>query len=96
MKNYQNVDYEVRAGFSSVYNVVGEGWVANDVHSKSASRMLDYSYDDYAAYKLGVALGKPDNVTSFLLGCAVCAPFTLFNERTGLRSWAGEDQELTE
>lgn len=39
----QGVDYEVRAGLSSVYNVPGKGWVADDVHSESASRTLDYA-----------------------------------------------------
>jgi putative alpha-1,2-mannosidase len=115
------VDYEVRAGLLSVYNVLGKGWVADDLHSESASRTLDYACmfssilffacfnwgcpvdDDYAAYKLGVALGKPDNVTSFLLERAMRAPFTLFNEQTGFMearhangSWAGEDQGWTE
>lgn len=37
------MDYEVRAGLSSVYNVEGKGWVADDVHSESASRTLDYA-----------------------------------------------------
>ncbi|KAF8972048.1 glycoside hydrolase family 92 protein [Flammula alnicola] len=39
----ENVDYEVRAGLSSVYDVPGKGWVADDVHSESASRTLDYA-----------------------------------------------------
>ena len=39
----KNVDYEVRAGLSSVYNVAGKGWVADDIHSESASRTLDYA-----------------------------------------------------
>jgi len=39
----QHVDYEVRAGLSSVYNVAGKGWVADDIHSESASRTLDYA-----------------------------------------------------
>ena len=37
----QHVGYEVRAGLSSVYAT--SGWVANDVHSESASRTLDYA-----------------------------------------------------
>lgn len=43
--NYElkNVDYEVRAGLSSVYDVPGKGWVADDIHSESASRTLDYA-----------------------------------------------------
>jgi hypothetical protein len=37
----ENVGYEVRAGLSSVYAT--HGWVADDVHSESASRTLDYA-----------------------------------------------------
>lgn len=37
----ENVGYEVRAGLSSVYAT--RGWVADDVHSESASRTLDYA-----------------------------------------------------
>ena len=37
------MEYEVRAGLSSVYNVVEKGWVADDIHSESASRTLDYA-----------------------------------------------------
>ncbi|KIM42607.1 glycoside hydrolase family 92 protein [Hebeloma cylindrosporum] len=99
----EHVDYEVRAGLSSVYNVPGKGWVADDVHSESASRTLDYAYDDYAAYVLARELGKPENVTSFLLERAMRAPFLLFNDATGFMearnadgSWAGEDNGWTE
>ncbi|EDR07263.1 glycoside hydrolase family 92 protein [Laccaria bicolor S238N-H82] len=99
----EHVDYEVRAGLSSVYNVPGKGWVADDIHSESASRTLDYAYDDYAAYVLARELGKPANVTNFLLERALRAPFTLFNDATGFMearnadgSWAGEDNGWTE
>ena len=37
----EGVDYEIRAGLSSVYEK--KGWVADDVHSESASRTLDYA-----------------------------------------------------
>lgn len=37
----QNVDYEVRAGLSTSY--AEKGWVADDIHSESASRTLDYA-----------------------------------------------------
>ena len=37
------MDYEVRAGLSSVYNDAKKGWVADDIHSESASRTLDYA-----------------------------------------------------
>lgn len=59
--------------------------------------------DDYAAYKLAVALGKSANITSFLLERALRTPFTLFNNETGFMearnedgSWAGADQGWTE
>jgi len=92
----QFVDYEVRAGLSTSYNVEGKGWVADDLHSESASRTLDYackSYrkpvptflflldDDYAAHVLAKELGKPE--ANFLLERSQRAPFTLWNEKTG-------------
>jgi len=59
--------------------------------------------DDYAAYVLARELGKPENVTSFLLERAMRAPFSLFNDATGFMearnadgSWAGEDNGWTE
>ncbi|GLB33162.1 putative glycosyl hydrolase family 92 [Lyophyllum shimeji] len=97
----ENVDYEVRAGLSTVY--AEKGWVADDVHSESASRTLDYAYDDYAAYKLAHALGKPESITNLLLQRSMNAPFTLFNNATGFMearnangSWAGEKRGWTE
>ncbi len=39
----QNVDFEVRAGLNSVYDDPTKGWVADDVHSESASRTLAYA-----------------------------------------------------
>ncbi|KAG6908139.1 hypothetical protein DXG01_005968 [Tephrocybe rancida] len=97
----ENVDYEVRAGLASTY--AQHGWVADDVHSESASRTLDYAYDDYAAYKLAVALKKPSSTVDFLLERSLRAPFTLFNAETGFMearnadgSWAGEDKGWTE
>ena len=59
--------------------------------------------DDYAAYVLARELGKPANVTNFLLERALKTPFTLFNDATGFMearnadgSWAGEDNGWTE
>jgi hypothetical protein len=37
----ENVGYEVRAGLSSIYAT--RGWVADNIHSESASRTLDYA-----------------------------------------------------
>ncbi|KIK68729.1 glycoside hydrolase family 92 protein [Collybiopsis luxurians FD-317 M1] len=50
----EGVDFEVRAGLSTSWEDtgLGKGWVANDIHSESASRTLDYSYDDYAVAML--------------------------------------------
>ncbi|KAF9037030.1 glycosyl hydrolase family 92-domain-containing protein [Panaeolus papilionaceus] len=97
----ENVDYEVRAGLSSVYDT--HGWVADDVHSESASRTLDYAYDDYAAYVLARELNKSDETMSFLLERALMSPFTLFNDETGFMEarnkdggWAGEGSGWTE
>lgn len=43
----QNVDFEVRAGLNSVYNDPTKGWVADDIHSESASRTLAYACASY-------------------------------------------------
>ncbi|KAF9447322.1 glycoside hydrolase family 92 protein [Macrolepiota fuliginosa MF-IS2] len=98
----EGVDYEVRAGLSSSYAVEGKGWVADDLHSESASRTLDYAYDDYAAYVLAHELGKTKEA-QFLLERSKSAPFTLWNDKTGFfearnadGSWAGEDRGWTE
>ncbi|EEB93373.1 hypothetical protein MPER_07977, partial [Moniliophthora perniciosa FA553] len=58
----RGVDFEVRAGLSTFYDDEGRGWVADDVHSESASRTLDYAYDDHAAYVLSAHL--PSRITS--------------------------------
>lgn len=99
----EDVDYEVRAGLSTVYNDPEKGWVADDIHSESGSRTLDYAYDDYAVYVVAKALGKPDNITSFLLNRSRRAPFTLYNNETNFMearnangSLAGPDNGWTE
>ncbi|KAG6905550.1 hypothetical protein DXG01_002051 [Tephrocybe rancida] len=58
-----------------------------------------FSDDDYAVYRLAVALKKPSSTVDFLLECSLHAPFTLFNAETGFMearnadgSWAGQDQ----
>ncbi|KAJ7124454.1 glycosyl hydrolase family 92-domain-containing protein [Mycena epipterygia] len=97
----ENVGYEVRAGLTSVY--AEKGWVADDVHSESASRTLDYAYDDYALYRLAAALGKPSSIVTALHDRAMSAPLTLFNNATGFMeartasgAWAGPDAGWTE
>ncbi|PIL36322.1 hypothetical protein GSI_00010 [Ganoderma sinense ZZ0214-1] len=96
----QNVGYEVRAGLSSVYAT--SGWVANDIHSESASRTLDYAYDDYAVSALATALNKTSEA-AFFRARAFFSPFTIFNNATGFMearnasgAWAGGYQGWTE
>ncbi|KAJ3774306.1 glycosyl hydrolase family 92-domain-containing protein [Lentinula raphanica] len=54
----ENVDYEVRAGLSTFFEQYagGQGWVANDIHSESVSRTLDYAYDDHAVAALSTLI----------------------------------------
>jgi len=59
--------------------------------------------DDYAAFKLASALGKPGDIKSFLLERAMRTPFMLFNNQTGFMearnadgSWAGDESGWTE
>ncbi|KAI9566681.1 glycoside hydrolase family 92 protein [Boletus coccyginus] len=94
------VDYEVRAGLSSVYEQ--KGWVADDIHSESASRTLDYSYDDFAVSVLAGLLNKTDEQV-FFHARAMNNPFTIFNPATGFMearnaggAWAGPDNGWTE
>ena len=92
------MDFEARAGLSSIYGVPGKGWVADDIHSESASRTLDYACkapsgsnrtenndfpdDDYAAARLAWALGKPEEMVNFLLRRSMDAPFSIWNPET--------------
>ncbi|KAH7929290.1 hypothetical protein BV22DRAFT_1125899 [Leucogyrophana mollusca] len=96
----QGVDYEVRAGLSSTY--AQNGWVADDVHSESASRTLDYSYDDYAVSVLASLLGKTSEA-EFFRNRSLTNPFTIFNNVTGFMearkangAWAGPTRGFTE
>ncbi|KAG6334272.1 hypothetical protein ID866_4812, partial [Astraeus odoratus] len=96
----ENVDYEVRAGLSSV--VVEHGWVAADVHSEAASRTLGYAYDDYAVSVFAKLLGKTDD-EAFFRNRSLINPFTIFNTQTGFMearyangTWAGPDVGWTE
>ncbi|KAH7888253.1 glycoside hydrolase family 92 protein [Phlebopus sp. FC_14] len=96
----ENVDYEVRAGLSSVYEE--KGWVADDIHSESASRTLDYAYDDFAVSVLAGLLNKTDE-EAFFRNRSMTNPFTIFNSATGFMearnasgAWAGPNQGWTE
>ncbi|KAG2132096.1 glycoside hydrolase family 92 protein [Suillus clintonianus] len=96
----ENVDYEVRAGLTSVYEE--KGWVADDIHSESASRTLDYSYDDFAVSVLAGLLNKSEE-EQFFRTRSLQNPFTIFNSLTGFMearnasgAWAGPDNGWTE
>lgn len=96
----ENVDYEVRAGLSSVYEE--RGWVAANIHSEAGSRTLDYSYDDYAISVLAKLLDKPAE-SAFFLNRSLTNPFTIFNTATGFMEarnssgeWAGQQVGWTE
>ncbi|EIM85302.1 uncharacterized protein STEHIDRAFT_60062 [Stereum hirsutum FP-91666 SS1] len=96
----ENVGYEVRAGLSTVYDT--KGWVADDIHSESASRTLDYAYDDYAVAVLAKLLNKTKDA-EFFLNRSMVAPFTIYNNETDFMearnasgAWAGEDEGWTE
>ncbi|KAF8121112.1 glycosyl hydrolase family 92-domain-containing protein [Boletus edulis] len=65
------VDYEVRAGLSSVHEQ--KGWVADDIHFESASRTLDCSSESVAQVK--PTLRSPCFSENTL--------FTIFNPATG-------------
>ncbi|KAF9062715.1 glycosyl hydrolase family 92-domain-containing protein [Rhodocollybia butyracea] len=54
----EGVDYEARAGLSTFYEQYADngGWVANDIHSESVSRTLDYAYDDHAVAVLSTLI----------------------------------------
>ncbi|KAI9455755.1 glycosyl hydrolase family 92-domain-containing protein [Lactarius psammicola] len=96
----ENVGYEVRAGLSSVY--ASRGWVADDIHSESASRTLDYAYDDYAISVFAGLLGRTQ-YSHFFRNRSAFAPSTVFNSATGFMearnasgAWAGPDNGWTE
>ncbi|OTA56010.1 glycoside hydrolase family 92 protein [Hypoxylon sp. EC38] len=53
--------YEVRAGLTSYMD---HGWVDNDRWSESASRTLDYAFNDAACAVVARAVGKEDEATA--------------------------------
>ncbi|KAL0066690.1 hypothetical protein AAF712_006293 [Marasmius tenuissimus] len=57
----EGVDFEARAGLTT-YMDPTKGWVADDVHSESVSRTLDFAYDDHVLSILASLL--PENVTA--------------------------------
>ncbi|KAF9040873.1 hypothetical protein BJ165DRAFT_329256 [Panaeolus papilionaceus] len=90
LQNYQkSEDYDVHAGHGSAYK--SYGWVANDVHSESASRTFNFAYNDYAAYTLARELNISTETMSFLLERALVSSFTLFNNETGFMEARNKD-----
>ncbi|EGO27344.1 glycoside hydrolase family 92 protein [Serpula lacrymans var. lacrymans S7.9] len=96
----EDVDYEVRAGLTSLYEE--RGWVANDIHDESASRTLDYSYDDYAVSILAEFLNKTSEA-AFFRNRSMTNPWLIFNATSGFMearnssgAWAGSAAGWTE
>ncbi|WVW84279.1 hypothetical protein I302_106309 [Kwoniella bestiolae CBS 10118] len=89
---------EVRAGLT-VYQKLG--YVADDLHSESGSRTLDYAYDDHAASIVADIVGATDDAT-FLRERAKNYRY-LYNNQTGHMeartsdgTWAGSEKGWTE
>jgi hypothetical protein len=59
----KGVDYEVRAGLSTYY--AQKGWVADDVHTESVSRTLDYA----CAYTFSSSLPPLCLITDLFVSC---------------------------
>jgi predicted alpha-1,2-mannosidase len=89
--------FEVRAGLSTY---MSKGWVANDRWSESASRTLDYAFDDYAASIVAEYAG--DDLASHLRNRsqnyrAIYNDLTTFMEaRNDNGTWAGSEQGWAE
>lgn len=89
---------EVRAGLTSY---MPKGYVPNDKWAESASRTLDYAFDDYAASV--VAEHANDTKNAALLRKRSMNYHTIFNNETNFMeamndngTWAGSDQGWTE
>ncbi|KAK7455738.1 hypothetical protein VKT23_010770 [Stygiomarasmius scandens] len=80
----EGVDYEVRAGLTTFYNGEHKGWVADDIHSESVSRTLDYAYDDHALAVLSSLL--PESITSSAATVPNVSQF--LNERAFTNPWS--------
>ncbi|KAG7094825.1 hypothetical protein E1B28_005638 [Marasmius oreades] len=82
----EGVDFEVRAGLTTYLNE-SMGWVADDVHSESVSRTLDYAYDDHVLSILSsllpvqiTSIVNNTNVTEFLNARARRNIWTVWND----------------
>ncbi|KAK3066075.1 hypothetical protein LTS18_002052, partial [Coniosporium uncinatum] len=89
---------EVRAGLTAYLT---KGYVSNDRWAESASRTLDYAFDDYAASVVASYAG--DNATAQQLLARSQNYRTIYNANTTFMeakndngTWAGSDQGWTE
>ncbi|WVQ67420.1 uncharacterized protein L199_005616 [Kwoniella botswanensis] len=89
---------EVRAGLTEYRKL---GYVADDLHSESGSRTLDYAYDDHAASIAADIMGARDDA-AFLRERSKNYKY-LYNNQTGHMearnsdgSWAGQEKGWTE
>ncbi|MFF0628844.1 GH92 family glycosyl hydrolase [Streptomyces sp. NPDC004296] len=89
---------EARAGLTTYKQ---NGWVAADHTAESASRTLDYAYEDWAVAQVAKAVGKTDDAKMFLRRSANYKK--LYNPATGFMqarnldgSWAGDEWGWTE
>lgn len=90
---------EVRAGLTAYLE---KGYVPNDQWAESASRTLDYAFDDFAAAIVAQHAGDNDTAAD-LFARAGRNYKTIFNAATGFMearnangTWAGRDQGWTE
>jgi predicted alpha-1,2-mannosidase len=89
---------EVRAGLTTY---ISKGYVANDRWAESASRTLDYAFDDYAAARVAEHAG--DVTTAKALHERSMNYRNIFNTETGFMeakndngTWAGSEQGWAE
>ena len=90
---------EVRAGLTTYLD---KGYVANDRWAESASRTLDYAFDDFAASVVAQHAGDRSTAKE-LLSRALTNYRNVYNEKTAFMeakndngTWAGSDQGWTE
>ncbi|KZV99027.1 glycoside hydrolase family 92 protein [Exidia glandulosa HHB12029] len=96
---YADREEALRAGLTSVYEQ--SGYVANELHTESASRTLGYAYDDYAVSIVADIVGKHDAAQFFRARSQNYRK--IFNQHTGFMEarlssgdWAGPDEGWTE
>ena len=90
---------EVRAGLTTYMD---KGYVANDRWSESASRTLDYAFDDFAASVVATHAGDSETAKE-LLNRSMTNYKSLYNSETGFMearnnngTWAGSDMGWAE